>query len=111
MWRFCKNLGLGEKPPFLFHERRTQATEYGSLGHACMTALMSRQDLSNLILEVRPLEETLVGRNGQLFLSLVCEFDLGQAEMRKELARVKHSLYVWVLSLSSALVSQVMYPV
>lgn len=40
-------------------------------------------------LKVRPLAETLMGRNCQLFLSLIGEFDLGQAAIRKELARVK----------------------
>lgn len=49
-------------------------------------------------LEVRPLGEILVGRNGQLFLSLVGEFDLGQAAIRKELAWVKYLQYVYVLS-------------
>lgn len=46
----------------------------------------------------RPLGETLVGRNGQLFLSLFGEFDLGQAAIRKELARVKCIMYVYMLS-------------
>lgn len=38
----------------------------------------------------RPLEERLVGRNDQLILSLVGEFDFGQAAMRKDCARGKH---------------------
>lgn len=47
-------------------------------------------------LKVRPLGETLLGRNGQLFLSLVGEFDLGQAAIRKELARVKQIEYIQI---------------
>lgn len=61
-------------------------------------------------LEVRPLGEILVGRNGQLFLSLVGEFDLGQAAIRKELAWVKYLQYVYVLS-SLHVIALWIYPV